>query len=55
MQSAEEIDSELREMQEAVASAPKTSGYSDLLEPRILHRYTRPLHDKPFYTVLECA
>jgi sugar porter (SP) family MFS transporter len=37
-QSAAEVGPELREMVEAIASAPKASGYKDLLEPRIMHR-----------------
>jgi hypothetical protein len=55
MQSAEEVGPELREMQEAIANAPKTSGYKDLLEPRILHRYTHPLHVRRFATALDSA
>jgi SP family galactose:H+ symporter-like MFS transporter len=38
-QTAEEVGPELQEMQQAIANAPKASGYGDLLEPKILHRY----------------
>lgn len=37
-QNAEEVGAELQEMQNAIASAPKASGYGDLMEPKILHR-----------------